>query len=284
VIKNNYKEFQNYVLNSDIMIDKGTRRKVEWEEGWGKPDPHDYFLQEIKDVSITYRHNKKEITIPEIEVLTKLSPKKESVDLTILLEEVCYDNLGFNLGLLLGRGFLQNITIKNNNLYYNCSISVIRALELLKSAGVSEGIQIERNHNRKEVEKQEEDKKEKVLDKKRTKKISGYVYYVQSDSGTKIGLSTKIKERTDYITTIMPCNWIRTDVFAVNDRFKAEKRLHKEFHSKRFKGEWFYLDLEDFSIGEQILKEDFKGKRVDKNTESYEETYKKYPNVLDKSR
>jgi hypothetical protein len=127
------------------------------------------------------------------------------------------------------------------------------------------------------------EEKERIrLKNKEEKPKNGYIYYMHSDLGTKIGLSVNKTNRTGQLKTIMPCEELRIDVFSVNNRVKAEKRLHKEFKDKRFKGEWFHLKLEDFSIGEQILKEEFEGKRVDENTESYVETYKRFPNVLDK--
>lgn len=110
----------------------------------------------------------------------------------------------------------------------------------------------------------------------------GYVYYLHTELGAKVGRSNNKTRRTGRLTTIMPCDDIRVDIFRVSDYVKAETRLHQEFSDKRFKGEWFHLKLEDFHLGEEILKEEFEGERVDENTESYEETYKNYPNVLDK--
>lgn len=109
----------------------------------------------------------------------------------------------------------------------------------------------------------------------------GFVYYIHTRLGTKIGKAKEFNKRTGNVSTIMPCEILRTDGFYVNDKDKAEKELHKLFKHKRGKGEWFKLSIDDMEQGEIFLQQNYKFQNYTKNI-PYRETYEKLNFYVDK--
>ena len=74
----------------------------------------------------------------------------------------------------------------------------------------------------------------------------GFVYLMYAETGHhKIGLSKKPTDRLKVFTTEMPLDVRFVHVFPVDDMRAAEIALHRQFQEKRFRGEWFSLDVDD---------------------------------------
>lgn len=80
----------------------------------------------------------------------------------------------------------------------------------------------------------------------------GYVYFVCSEYGYKIGCAKDYKSRVKSLGTIMPFDYDVTHVIECVNYQELERILHKAFESKRIKGEWFKIDNDDMKDVQKI--------------------------------
>lgn len=81
----------------------------------------------------------------------------------------------------------------------------------------------------------------------------GYVYLIFSGKYTKIGCSSKPKERIKSILGSSPFKVYYYSVYFVSNYLNAEYEMHEAFKEKRTNGEWFELDDDDFQFAEILL-------------------------------
>jgi len=89
----------------------------------------------------------------------------------------------------------------------------------------------------------------------RVKARAGYVYFVKSEFGYKIGRTSDIKSRMNMFGVKLPFD---VELYAYFKSMKYEKwelLLHKMFADKRINGEWFDINEEDFKAIEKEVKE-----------------------------
>lgn len=120
-------------------------------------------------------------------------------------------------------------------------------------------------------------KKENIKKGHKKKVDRNYIYFIHTELGVKIGLTSRLDKRVPSLSTKIPCSILGVTYFQVNDRVKAEARLHEEFLNKNTRGEWFALTVGDMYEGERILKAEFEGSRLEPNATTYEEIYKNNP-------
>lgn len=79
-------------------------------------------------------------------------------------------------------------------------------------------------------------------------KEPGFVYLmreIDGDNHCKIGRSTKVRQRLGSARVDNPRQIVLLHDFFSTDHYKVERQLHKQFASKRVKGEWFALTQDD---------------------------------------
>jgi hypothetical protein len=80
---------------------------------------------------------------------------------------------------------------------------------------------------------------------RKRKKLSGFVYLLQSGPYYKIGVSTQVDERIKQLSTQPPFDIELLHTIQTDDMYGLEKKLHADYDSKRKNGEWFELDQAD---------------------------------------
>lgn len=78
--------------------------------------------------------------------------------------------------------------------------------------------------------------------------MKGYVYFLHSDHGTKIGMTNSIEVRLYTLNVLLPFPVEMIHKVLVSDSCKAEKILQGHFHEKRINGEWYKLDEADITF------------------------------------
>ncbi len=82
----------------------------------------------------------------------------------------------------------------------------------------------------------------------------GYVYYITTDYGSKIGYSRDPKTRISGLVGSLPFDCNFHEYFLVSDCGLVESLLHDIFKEKRIKSEWFHLDIKDIGILKKEVK------------------------------
>ena len=79
------------------------------------------------------------------------------------------------------------------------------------------------------------------------------VYVIAAPDGIyKIGMARNIQKRVCNINTHVPFTLILTAAILTDDPTGVEKRLHRQYHDKQVKGEWYRLsddDIQEISAG-----------------------------------
>jgi len=94
----------------------------------------------------------------------------------------------------------------------------------------------------------------------------GFVYFLESDFGYKIGCTNDINRRFKELKTLMPFQLKLHSFIEFKKYEELERILHKSFEDKRINGEWFNLRDEDFEYIDEICRI-YKTDRVIKNNE-----------------
>lgn len=71
--------------------------------------------------------------------------------------------------------------------------------------------------------------------------VKQYIYLLHTEHSVKIGASNNPERRTSTLGTQIAFPVLKTDIFEVEDQFKAEAELHGKFKNVRLNGEWFKL-------------------------------------------
>jgi len=74
----------------------------------------------------------------------------------------------------------------------------------------------------------------------------GYVYFIKSQFGYKIGCAKDYKTRIKTLGVIMPFEYELTHIIRCVNYQELENVLHKAFKPKRIRGEWFSIEESDF--------------------------------------
>lgn len=83
-----------------------------------------------------------------------------------------------------------------------------------------------------------------LIDK--AKNIHGYVYFLKSEYGYKIGNTAQLKKRMNTFGVLLPFKTELHSFVSCKKHVKLEADLHKYLDHKRTNGEWFNLIDEDF--------------------------------------
>lgn len=79
-------------------------------------------------------------------------------------------------------------------------------------------------------------------------KRPGFVYFLGSDHGVKIGCTTNLSKRTAQIAAALPFSVeLLASHHTETDRYAAEKWFHDRFSSRRLNGEWFKIGLKELN-------------------------------------
>jgi len=84
--------------------------------------------------------------------------------------------------------------------------------------------------------------------------VNGYVYFLKSDYGCKIGCTKDINRRFKELDTLMPFELKLHSFIKIQNYRGLESFLHEALKDKRLNGEWFELDNEDFKYIDEIAK------------------------------
>ena len=91
-----------------------------------------------------------------------------------------------------------------------------------------------------------------VLEK--MKVVQGYVYFLKSDFGYKIGFSKKLLNRMNVFRVSLPFKFELHSTIKCTQYQTLELTLHELLNHKRLNGEWFSLDESDFIDIDKLLK------------------------------
>lgn len=80
----------------------------------------------------------------------------------------------------------------------------------------------------------------------------GFVYLLRSPYGYKIGKTVNVKSRTRLFEVKLPFKFTLEHYAHFDDYSAAERRLHRQFASKRLEGEWFDLGRDDVQLIMQL--------------------------------
>lgn len=98
----------------------------------------------------------------------------------------------------------------------------------------------------KELETAIERETEKHLQTIRASARHGFVYLIQSPTGSyKIGRTKDPDDRLKTFSVKLPFEVDYVCTIETGDMYQLERELHKKYASKRVNGEWFYLEPED---------------------------------------
>ena len=81
----------------------------------------------------------------------------------------------------------------------------------------------------------------------------GYVYFIQSEYGFKIGQTKRIDDRLNLFTVKLPFKFTLHSFVRTSRFIEIESILHKNLDHKRLNGEWFQLTDDDFAEIDIIL-------------------------------
>lgn len=95
---------------------------------------------------------------------------------------------------------------------------------------------------------------EKSSGNKKLPSLPGYIYVIKQDKYYKIGKSRGKKGLKKRYATENPNPLEVLICKKVSDYSEIEKKIHKKFEKKRFRGEWFLLDGDDVQEIKDILK------------------------------
>lgn len=84
-------------------------------------------------------------------------------------------------------------------------------------------------------------------------KINGYVYFLNSDFGIKIGCTSNLTKRLKLFVVKLPFETSIHSFVKCTDYSKLESLLHTHLKHKRINGEWFNLTEDDFKEIDVIL-------------------------------
>jgi hypothetical protein len=84
-------------------------------------------------------------------------------------------------------------------------------------------------------------------------KMSGYVYFIKSDFGYKIGMTSDIKKRLQTFSVKLPFAFSLHSYAQSNRYSELEKSLHLAISDKRINGEWFLINEDDWRIIDFII-------------------------------
>lgn len=79
--------------------------------------------------------------------------------------------------------------------------------------------------------------------------------YVINEVGTnfyKIGFTKNVDDRFNFFKIKLPFKYSTTAIFLTENHKVLEKKIHSFFSEKRMDGEWFYLDLNDIQLLENV--------------------------------
>ena len=76
---------------------------------------------------------------------------------------------------------------------------------------------------------------------------AGYVYFIESDYGIKIGCTYRLTNRLNVFSVRLPFKIKLHSFIRVKDYSRLETTFHNLLKHKRLNGEWFDLSTEDFS-------------------------------------
>lgn len=91
--------------------------------------------------------------------------------------------------------------------------------------------------------------------------MKSFLYLIYSEIGFMIGKSSDIYRRFAVIDTHSPIELQLFRVYKIEKNGYHEKRLHKQYESKRIRGGWFALDHADIEEIDRYLLEN-KGTRI----------------------
>jgi len=97
----------------------------------------------------------------------------------------------------------------------------------------------------------------------KVKPIDGYVYFIKSEYGYKIGFTNNLKDRLNAFGVKLPFKFELHSFVQTNKYKDLEKFLHEVLCEKRINGEWFGLSESDF-IEIDILINNMNLKRINK--------------------
>jgi len=98
----------------------------------------------------------------------------------------------------------------------------------------------------------------------KVKPITGFVYFLSSEFGIKIGCTSKLKERLNVFTVRLPFETKIHSYIECKKYNQLESTLHNLLSHKRINGEWFKLTEDDF-VEIDMLITNMKLKRVTEN-------------------
>lgn len=78
------------------------------------------------------------------------------------------------------------------------------------------------------------------------KESFGYVYFLKSEYGYKIGCSSKLHNRLNHFNVLLPFKYEVYSIVKCKEFHSVESLLHKLLSHKRLNGEWFGLSENDF--------------------------------------
>jgi hypothetical protein len=87
------------------------------------------------------------------------------------------------------------------------------------------------------------------------KEKKGYVYFLKSEHGWKIGQTNSLQRRFKEIKTLLPFELNLEYTIKTSDYVELEKKLHNFFKDKRINGEWFLLNDDDIKSLYSFCKE-----------------------------
>jgi hypothetical protein len=87
----------------------------------------------------------------------------------------------------------------------------------------------------------------------RIKPLFGYVYFLYSQYGFKIGCTKDIDKRINSFGVLLPFETTLHSAVKCKDYSSLESQLHKLLDHKRLNGEWFTLEDSDFNDIDAIL-------------------------------
>jgi len=85
--------------------------------------------------------------------------------------------------------------------------------------------------------------------------MKSFLYLIYSEIGFMIGKSSDIYRRFAVIDTHSPIELQLFRVYKIEKNGYHEKRLHKKFESKRIRGGWFALNINDIKEIDKYLRE-----------------------------
>lgn len=90
------------------------------------------------------------------------------------------------------------------------------------------------------------------IDDKKIKKLiysdPGYVYFIESEFGWKIGKTRDIIQRNRVFAVKLPFEYAIRYIIKTHDLSKTERLFHDIFKNKNINGEWFLVTAEDIRV------------------------------------